>query len=83
MVRGQKEVCVPKIGIEFPAPLINFIFCLRKFFLMWVDEWVGRGWLGPLVSPFMQISPYNTSMGWAFISVRGVGHSERLRQQAK
>ena len=35
-VRGQKIVCVPKIGLEFPAPLINFIFCLRKMFLMWV-----------------------------------------------
>ena len=31
-VRGQKIVCVPKIGLQFPAPLINFIFCRVKFF---------------------------------------------------
>ena len=31
-VRGQKEVCVPKIGLKFPAPLIDFVFCLRTIF---------------------------------------------------
>ena len=25
-VRGQDKACVPKIGLKFPAPLINFIF---------------------------------------------------------
>ena len=25
-VRGQKQVCVPKLGPQFPAPLIDFIF---------------------------------------------------------
>ena len=33
-VRGQNEVFVPKIGLKFPAPLINFIFCRREIFLM-------------------------------------------------
>ena len=37
-----KKFCVPEIGVKFPAPLINFIFCLRKNFLMWVGGWVGR-----------------------------------------
>ena len=23
---SQKKVCVPKIGLKFPAPLIHFIF---------------------------------------------------------
>ena len=35
-VRGQKKVCVPKIDLKVRAPLINFIFFLRKNFLMWV-----------------------------------------------
>ena len=46
-----KKVCVPKIGLKFPAPLIIFIFCRRKSFLMWVGGWVGRGWPGPQTSP--------------------------------
>ena len=34
---GQaKKVCVPKINVQFGAPLINFIYFLRKTFLMWV-----------------------------------------------
>ena len=40
-VRGQKKVCVPKIDLQVRAPLINFIFFLRKNFLMWVGGWVG------------------------------------------
>ena len=28
-VRGQIKVCVPKIGLKFLAPLINYIFCMR------------------------------------------------------
>ena len=35
-VRGQQRVCVPEIGLRFLAPLINFIFPLRKIILMWV-----------------------------------------------
>ena len=42
-VRGQKQVCVPKISLKLPAPLINFIFCLGKIFLVWVGGLVGRG----------------------------------------
>ena len=45
-----KKVCVPKTGLKFPAPLINFIFCLRKNFLMWAG-WVGQGWPGPQTTP--------------------------------
>ena len=41
-VRGQKKVCVPKIDLQVRAPLINFIFFLRKNFLMWVGGWVGQ-----------------------------------------
>ena len=41
-VRGQKKVCVRNIGLNYPAPLINFIFCLRTIFLMCVGGWVGR-----------------------------------------
>ena len=39
-----KKVCVPKIDLQVRAPLINFIFFLRKNFLMWVGGWVG-GWV--------------------------------------
>ena len=35
-VRGQKKVCVRKMGLKFSAPLISFIFGLRKIFLIWV-----------------------------------------------
>ena len=42
VVRGPKKVCVPKIGLTFPAPLINFSFGLRKIFLMWVGGSVGQ-----------------------------------------
>ena len=41
-VRGQKKVCVPKIDLQVRAPLIHFIFFLRKNFLMWVGGWVGQ-----------------------------------------
>ena len=40
--RGQQKVCVPEIGLKFPALLINFIFCLRKIFLTWVGGGAGR-----------------------------------------
>ena len=40
---GQEKVCVPEIGLKFPAPSIDFIFCLRKIFLMCVG-----GGFGPL-----------------------------------
>ena len=50
----QKKVCVPKIGLKFPVHLINFVFCRRKSFLMWVGGWVGRGWPGPQTTPPMQ-----------------------------
>ena len=43
LVRGQEKVCVPKIGLKFPALLINVIFCRRIFFLMWVGGLVGAG----------------------------------------
>ena len=33
-VTGQKTDCVPKTNFQFGAPLINFIFSLRKVFLM-------------------------------------------------
>ena len=46
-VSEAKKVCVPKIGLKFPAPLINLFFCQRKIFLMWVGGLVGQGWPGP------------------------------------
>ena len=47
-VRGQKKVCVPKIDLQVRAPLINFIFFLRKNFLMWVGGWVSQNPGGPI-----------------------------------
>ena len=47
-VRGQKKVCVPKIDLQVRAPLINFIFFLRKNFLMWVGGWVIQNPGGPI-----------------------------------
>ena len=47
-VRGQKKVCVPKIDLQVRAPLINFIFFLRKNFLMWVGGWVSQNSGGPI-----------------------------------
>ena len=41
--RPQKKVCVPKIGLKFPALLISR-FAGGKLFLMW-------GWPGPPTSP--------------------------------
>ena len=55
-VQRPKKNCVPKIGLQFPAPLTNFIFCLRKIFLMWVGglarapnnpRGVTKQWPGP------------------------------------
>ena len=54
-VRGQKKVHVPKIGLKFPAPLINFIFLLRKIFLMWVGG--GMGWPGLARPPPPPLGP--------------------------
>ena len=42
-VRGQKKVCVPKIGLKSPAPLINFNFCPTKKFLILEGGWAGQG----------------------------------------
>ena len=49
--RSNKKVCVPEIGLKFPAPLINFIFCLRKSFLMRVGGWVRLTGQGPNPPP--------------------------------
>ena len=35
-IQGPQNVCVPKISLTFPAPLINLAFAPRKTFLMWV-----------------------------------------------
>ena len=43
-----KRVCVPKIDLQVRAPLINFIFFLRKNFLMWVGGWVSQNPGGPI-----------------------------------
>ena len=32
----KRQVCVPKIDLQYRAPLITFIFFLREKFLMWV-----------------------------------------------
>ena len=34
--RGPKKVSLPKIDLQFRAPLISVMFFLRKIFLMWV-----------------------------------------------
>ena len=47
---AQKTVCVPKIGLKFPAPLINFIVCRRNTFLMWGGGRPGAG-QGPKQHP--------------------------------
>ena len=41
-VRGQKRVCVPKIDVQFWAPLIDLIFLPQESFLMWVGGWAGQ-----------------------------------------
>ena len=41
-VRGQHKVDVHEITLKLPAPSINFIFCPREIFLMWVGGWVGQ-----------------------------------------
>ena len=38
---AQEKQFVPKIGLQIQAPLIHFIFFLRKHFVMWVGVWVG------------------------------------------
>ena len=40
-LEAKKKVCVPKIDLQFRAPLRNFTFLLRTHFLMWVG-WVRR-----------------------------------------
>ena len=42
-VRGQKQVCVPEIDPQFPAPSTIFCLFLRKHFLMWVAQPISRG----------------------------------------
>ena len=39
---ATKNFVYLKIGLIFPAPLIHFIFCLRKVLLMWMGGGVGR-----------------------------------------
>ena len=46
-LRGQQKVCVSKIVLKIPAPLIIFIFRWRNIFLMWKGGWVSPGWPGP------------------------------------
>ena len=43
---GPKKVGASKVGLKFPAPLINSIFSRRKSFL-WVSGWVGGDLPGP------------------------------------
>ena len=40
--RPKKKACGPKIGLKFPAPLINFIFLTEEN----VSELEGGGWVG-------------------------------------
>ena len=69
-VRGQKKLCVlcvPKIGLKFPVPLRNFIFRLRKLFLMWVGGWVGRPGLAraPSNPPHLPLGSLSNGLGKA------------------
>ena len=51
-----EQVCVPKIDLQFRAPLMNFILLLKKSFLMWVGGWVG-GWVGQAQEPRLTFPP--------------------------
>ena len=45
MGQRPKKVCVHKIGLKFPAPLIHFIFLPEEIFSdvgRGVGRWVGR-----------------------------------------
>ena len=44
-------MCVPKIDLQVRDPLINFIFFLRKKFLMWVDGGVSQNPGGANLTP--------------------------------
>ena len=55
-VRGQQKVCVPKVDLQFRSPLMIFIFCRRKFFLMRVG---GRGSCGGARAAIPPLPPFN------------------------
>ena len=68
-IRGPKKVCVPKISLKFPAPLINFIYCLRKIFSD-VVGWVGRPGLARAPNP---PPPLPGSLSNSLVAVAAVG----------
>ena len=54
--RPKQKVCVPKIHLQFRAPLINFIFYLGGKFSD-VGGWVG-GWVGQVEEPTWPRLPF-------------------------
>ena len=48
---AHKEACVPKVGLQFRALIISFVFGNRKIFLTCVGVWAGAG-QGPNDPPF-------------------------------
>ena len=58
-VGGQKRVCVPKIDLQFRAPLINIILFRRKCCLTWAGGWVPWSSGSPKMTP----SPKSVSKG--------------------
>ena len=66
-VRDQNKVCVPQIGLQFPAPLTNFIASPRKIALMCVGGSVGRGCPGPQTTP---PPPPRVTNPWLYTCIR-------------
>ena len=52
-VTGQQKLSVPKTSLIFSGPSISFIFFAGGKFvvLLWVGEWVRRGWPAPPPPP--------------------------------
>ena len=73
--RGQKKVCLHKIGLKFPAPLINFIFCGRTIFLVWGG--IGRGLPRPRTPP--PSPPKGVTKQWPAPKARGATRPEESK----
>ena len=63
-VKGQKHVYAPKSTFNFGLFLINFIFFLRKMFLMWVGGWSGVEKLGCHSAPPLPMGTGEPWLGW-------------------
>ena len=72
-VRGQKQVCVPKIDLQFQGPLMNFIFFLGKHFLMRVGRGVRRRSPGCHSAPPYPPPPSSNGKPWPALDSCGHG----------